>query len=288
MNGILLVDKPAGWTSHDVVAKLRGALHERHIGHSGTLDPMATGLLVVFVGKATKAVEFAEADKKRYLAGLILGFTTDTLDVTGEILAQCEAEVSQAQFDAVLTRFRGEIDQVPPMYSAVKIGGERLYKMARRGQEIERPARKITIHSLERTEPLIGGGTMLDVVCSKGTYIRSLCADIGSALGCGATMNYLRRVQAGTFDIGQAHTLEVVERFAQEGRAEELLLPMHTLFSDRAAFTVNANQEKKLRNGCAFQTDTADGEYRVFSKDGAFLMLGRCESGEMRFIKNFF
>ena len=288
MEGIILIDKPADWTSMDVCSKLRGMLHERRIGHSGTLDPMATGLLVVFVGRATKAVEFAEADKKRYIAGLTLGLTTDTQDVTGEVLSQCEANVSEEQLDAALASFRGEIDQIPPMYSAIKIDGQRLYKMARKGQEVERAARKITIHRLERTAPVANGETMLDVTCSKGTYIRALCADIGEALGCGGAMSYLRRVEAGAFSIEQAHTLEEVQQYADEDRAEELMLPMHSLFSDRAEFVTDALQEKKVRNGCAFETDAPDSEYRVFSQNGDFLMLGRCEKGEMRFIKNFF
>ena len=195
MNGILLMDKPGGWTSHDVVAKLRGALHERRIGHAGTLDPMATGLLVVFVGKATKAVQFAEADRKRYIAGLRLGLTTDTQDITGSVLSQCPANVTDAMLDAALEHFRGEIDQVPPMYSAVKIDGQRLYKMARRGQEVERPARRITIHELCRLSSVENGEVTLDVTCSKGTYIRALCADIGAHLGCGGAMSALRRVE---------------------------------------------------------------------------------------------
>jgi len=288
MNGILLIDKPYDWTSMDVCSKLRGLLHERRIGHSGTLDPMATGLLVVFVGRATKAVEFAEADKKRYIAGVKLGLTTDTQDITGEVLSRCEASVSEDRFDAALEHFRGEIDQIPPMYSAIKIDGQRLYKMARKGQEIERPSRRITIHHLERTKPVTNGETMLDVSCSKGTYIRALVSDIGDSLSCGAAMSYLRRIEAGAFSIEQAHTLEEVARFAAEGRAEELLLPMHSLFSDRAEFVTDALQEKKVKNGCAFDANISDGEYRVFSENGEFLMLGRCDGGEMRFIKNFF
>ena len=175
MNGILLVDKPAGWTSHDVVAKLRGILRERRIGHSGTLDPMATGLLVVFVGKATKAVEFAEADRKRYIAGLRLGLVTDTQDTTGAALAEREASVSGGQLEEALASFRGEISQVPPMYSAVKVGGERLYKIARRGGEVERKARAVTIYKLECLGRDAGGDVLLDVECSKGTYVRTLC-----------------------------------------------------------------------------------------------------------------
>ncbi|MGI6028828.1 MAG: tRNA pseudouridine(55) synthase TruB [Candidatus Heteroscillospira sp.] len=288
MNGILLVDKPQGWTSHDVVAKLRGALHERRIGHAGTLDPMATGLLVVFVGRATKAVEFAEADKKRYIAGLRLGVETDTQDTTGNILTKKPVDVSQEKLDRTLEAFRGEIDQIPPMYSAIKIDGVRLYKMARKGQEIERSSRKITIHALERIAPLEGDETVLDVTCSKGTYIRALCADIGAALDCGGAMSSLRRTEAGAFNVGQASTVEEICALAGEGRAEELLLPVDSLFSAWTAYTASLGQERLVRNGCPFDTDAPEGDYRVLSQSGDFLMLARCAQGRMCSIKNFF
>ena len=288
INGIILIDKPYDWTSMDVCSKLRGILHERRIGHSGTLDPMATGLLVVFVGKATKAVEFAEADKKRYKAGIVLGISTDTQDTTGQLLEKKEHSVTQEQFDAALEHFRGEIDQVPPMYSAIKIDGQRLYKMARAGKEIERPARRITIHGLQRISPLENSETMLDVCCSKGTYIRALCADIGDKLSCGAAMSYLRRTEAGAFSVNDAHTLEEVAAIAAEGRLDEIILPVHSLFSAMDKFVCAPWQERKVRNGCAFEADCPEGDYTVFSQAGDFLMLGRCENGEMRSVKNFF
>ncbi len=175
MNGILLIDKPESWTSNDVVQKLRGILHEKRIGHAGTLDPMATGLLTVFVGRATRAVEFAEGDRKRYLAGLRLGLTTDTQDITGEVLGQCEAGISREALEEALQAFRGELRQTPPMYSAVKVNGRRLYELARKGETVERKEREITVYSLEILERR-GEDWLLDISCSKGTYRGPMCA----------------------------------------------------------------------------------------------------------------
>ena len=200
MNGILLVDKPADWTSHDVVAKLRGVLGERRMGHSGTLDPMATGLLVVFAGRATRAVSFSENHSKCYEARLRLGLTTDTQDTTGTVLSRCDRRVTRTELEAVLPQFRGDILQVPPMYSALKVDGKKLYEIARRGGEVAREARPITIEELT----VLGeadGDYVLRVRCSKGTYIRTLCHDIGAALGCGGVMSALRRTAVGGYRV---------------------------------------------------------------------------------------
>lgn len=286
MNGILLVDKPADWTSHDVVAKLRGILHERRIGHSGTLDPMATGLLVVFVGRATRAVEFAESDSKEYLAGLRLGVTTDTQDITGNVLSEAPP-LDRAAAEAVFPQFRGEISQIPPMYSAIKVNGQKLYALARSGKTVERKARTITIHKLECTGEQ-GGDLMLDVVCSKGTYIRTLCHDIGAALGCGGTLSSLRRIRAGVFSVEDALTLEQIAAAADAGNAESLLLPVEQLFSDYPVLTVDAEQEKRCRNGASIRTDAADGVYRLYSENGEFLMLSEFKHGTAEHIKSFF
>lgn len=185
-NGILIIDKPAGWTSHDVVAKLRGILHEKRIGHAGTLDPMATGVLPVFVGRATRAVEFAAEREKEYLAGLRLGLTTDTQDTTGTVTATHPVTAGRADLEAVLPQFTGDILQIPPMYSAIKRQGQKLYELARRGQEVERDPRPVTIHALEILDQPSPTEYTLRVACSKGTYVRTLCHDIGQALGCGA------------------------------------------------------------------------------------------------------
>ena len=287
MNGILLVDKPSDWTSNDVVQKLRGLLRERRIGHAGTLDPMATGLLTVFVGRATRAVEFAEADAKCYRAALRLGLTTDTQDITGTVLKQQEPDVTREALEEVLERFRGEIRQVPPMYSAVKVNGERLYKLARRGETVERASRSVTIHSLDLLERE-GEDWILEIRCSKGTYIRTLCQDIGDALGCGGCMAALRRLEAGCFTVEEAHTLEEIAEAASEGRAETLLLPADTLFRNVPAETVGSAAEKRVRNGNSFRTSKPDGTLRLYSETGEFLALARVENGECRTIKSFF
>ena len=287
MNGILLIDKQPDWTSNDVVAKLKGILHQRRIGHSGTLDPMATGLLVVFVGRATRAVEFAEGHDKRYIAGLRLGITTDTQDITGTVLEEKGVTVTREELEQALAGFRGEIQQIPPMYSAIKHDGRRLYDIARKGGEVERKPRAITIHEIQ----VIGqqdGDWLLDVRCSKGTYVRTLCHDLGQALGCGGCMSSLRRVEAGRFSVDQAVPLFQVQQMADVGRVEELLLPVDSLFQEYPRCTASASQEKKIRCGNQVKTGLAGGDYRVYTESGEFLMLGRVEDGIMKTVKSFF
>ena len=223
-SGILVVDKPAGWTSMDVCAKLRGVFHEKRVGHGGTLDPMATGVLPVFVGRATRAVEFAEKSDKEYIAGIKLGVVTNTQDITGEVLEERPVSVSRKELEAALEGFRGDILQIPPMYSAIKIGGKKLYELARKGREVDRPARPVTIKSLELAEQQAENLYTIRVRCSKGTYIRTLCHDIGQALGCGGCMASLRRTMAAGFALEDAVTLEQVREAAdpaslQIGRA---------------------------------------------------------------------
>ena len=289
MNGILLIDKSAGWTSSDVVVKLKGVLHQRRIGHAGTLDPMATGLLTVFVGRATRAVEFAEAHDKRYTAHLRLGTVTDTQDITGTVLAQNEANVTADELRAVLARFLGEQEQTPPMYSAIKVNGKKLYEIARACGTAERKPRRIRIDALS----LIGedaGDWVLDVRCSKGTYIRALCDDIGAALGCGGCMSALRRTTAGEFTVDAAHTLDEVIAAANAGNAEKLLIPVDTLFAAHPAWRADAAAERRIRCGNEVKAaGLADGEYRVYSDEtGEFLMLGRVQNGIMKTVKSFF
>ena len=199
MNGILLVDKPQDWTSFDVAAKIRGLCATRRVGHSGTLDPLATGLLVLFLGRATRAVSFAEAHDKRYLASFRPGLVTDTQDITGRVLERCERSVTERELEEALSAFRGEILQTPPMYSAIRIGGQRLYDIARRGGEVERAPRAVTIRSLELLGRDENGDFLLDVRCSKGTYVRSVCRDLGEKLGTGAAMTALERTASGVF-----------------------------------------------------------------------------------------
>ena len=224
-NGILIIDKPTDWTSMDVCAKLRGILKEKKIGHGGTLDPMATGVLPVFVGSATRAVEFAEKGDKEYIAGLRLGLVTNTQDTTGEILEERPAAVDRETLEAVLPRFTGPIAQVPPMFSAIKRDGKKLYELARAGREVERAPRPVTIHALEILERRGPAEYLLRVRCSKGTYVRTLCHDIGQALGCGGCMSSLRRTMAAGFTLDQAVTLEDVRE-----RGAVLLLPTDRFF----------------------------------------------------------
>lgn len=286
MNGILLVDKPQDWTSHDVVAKLRGVFGERRIGHSGTLDPLATGLLVVFLGKATKAVEFSEAAEKEYLAHLRLGIETDTQDITGTVLHTSAEIPDRAALEAVLPQFCGEIQQIPPMYSAIKVNGKKLYDIARRGGEVERQPRSIFIHELS----VLGeenGEFVLRICCSKGTYIRTLCHDIGKALGCGGVMTALRRTRVGGYDVQDARTVAALSGM-ERNEAESLLLPLDSVFSDLQAVTLSCQNEAHCRNGRPFSLQLSDGSYRLYGKDGQFLMVASVESEQVRALKRFY
>ena len=287
MNGILLIDKPAGWTSMDVCAKLRGALREKRVGHSGTLDPMATGLLVVLLGRATRAAQYAEAQRKTYEARIRFGVVTDTQDVTGTVLETHCADVSDAALEAVLAGFRGEIDQIPPMYSALKVNGQKLYDLARKGREVERQPRRVTVYALEQTGRAEDGDTLLRVACSKGTYIRTLCHDVGAALGCGAAMSALRRTRCGGFAVSDAHRLEEVLSAAAQGQAEALLLPTETVFAGLPDVHVTPAQEKAVRSGGSWTCPRPEGQYRLFGAEG-FLALGEVRDGKMRSIKSFY
>ena len=287
MNGIILVDKPQNWTSHDVVAKLRGVLHERRIGHSGTLDPLATGLLVVFVGRATRAVEFAEADSKEYITGLHLGVSTDTQDITGNIVASSGALPDEAALREAIGRFIGDIEQIPPMYSAIKIGGKKLYELARRGESVERAPRKITVSAID-IAGRDGDDYILNISCSKGTYVRTLCSDIGEALGCGACMSSLRRTRAGVFSVDDAHSLADIEAAVREGRLSDIILPVDTLFASFPKLTVSQSAAKRLKNGNIIKISAEDGDYRVYSDPEEFLLLGRVEGGKLKTIKSFY
>ena len=284
MNGIVIVDKPQGWTSQDVTARLRRVFNTRRIGHGGTLDPMATGVLPVFVGRATRGVEFFEHAEKAYEAELRLGLTTDTEDITGTVLAEREVHLTRQEFLDILPRFRGQILQVPPMYSALKVNGQKLCDLARKGREVERKPRPITIHSLECLE-FSGNTARLRIQCSKGTYIRTLCKDIGEALGCGGCMAQLRRIRAGAYSIDEAVPLA---QLLETSEPETYLHPVDTMFGQHPAVTLTPNQEKRCRNGNAFSLDIADGTYRAYSRSGEFLMLAKAEAGVMTTIKSFF
>ena len=269
----------------DVCAKLRGILREKRIGHAGPLDPMATGVLPVFVGRATKAVQFAENGRKEYRAVLKLGTVTDTQDTTGAVLEAHPVTVGADEVRAALEHFTGKLLQLPPMYSALKVNGQKLYDLARQGKTVERKPRAITVYEMELLEQSAPDEFTLRVVCSKGTYIRTLCHDLGQALGCGGCMAALRRTMAAGFRIEEAVTLERT----QEER-EALLLPLDEYFRAYPRFTVqNETQEKRAYNGNAFTArGVADGEYRVYDRAGNFLSLSHAEDGELHAIKNFF
>ena len=285
-NGIIIIDKPTGWTSMDVCAKLRGILKTKKIGHAGTLDPMATGVLPVFVGQATRAVSFAEGGEKEYVAGLRLGRTTNTQDTEGETLTQSPVTVGREELEAVLPRFTGEISQIPPMFSAIKINGQKLYDLARQGKEVERKARAVTIFALEVVEQVSETDYILRIHCSKGTYVRTLCHDIGQALGCGGCMFSLRRTMAAGFTLDESVTLEQM----QEG-GEALLRPTDSLFRDRPDYRLKTEkQEERCRNGNPFfiQENLPEGEYRIYGREGEFLCLSRLQGDTMTSLKNFF
>lgn len=284
MDGIVIVDKPQGWTSQDVTARLRRVFGTRRIGHGGTLDPMATGVLPVFVGRATRAVEFFEHAEKTYETVLRLGITTDTEDMTGTVLTEENVSFTEEQLQETLAAFRGEILQVPPMYSALKVNGQKLCDLARKGKTVERQPRPITIHELTLVER--GENTLrLRVRCSKGTYIRTLCKDIGEKLGCGGCMESLRRVAAGEYTVDEAVPLQTL---LDTEKPEKYLRGVDTMFRNYPAVTLTANQETRCRNGNAFSVSLTPGTYRAYSQGGEFLMLAKVDGGVMSTIKSFF
>ncbi len=290
MQGILIVDKPTDWTSFDVIAKLRGILGTRKLGHSGTLDPMATGVLPVFCGGASKAVDLQLDHTKAYRAVLKLGARTDTGDVTGTVLETAPVTAGEKELLEVLPQFVGTQMQTPPMYSAVKINGQPLYKMARQGIEVERKARPIEIFSLEYGGSPAENEYELTVRCSKGTYIRVLLEDIAAAMGQKGTMSALRRVAAGVYTEADAHTLEEIQAAKNEGPAalEALMLPVESVFGSLPLLTVAPKVEQHLYNGCpTSRYPAADGRYRVRNEAGQFLGLANIVGGVLKVEKLF-
>ncbi len=278
-DGVLLVHKHAGVTSHDIVGKIRRLYHTKKVGHTGTLDPMATGVLVVLLGRAAKACEYLVCDRKTYHAGLRLGITTDTEDTTGTTLTQSDLIPSNEQLQAVLPRFRGKIEQIPPMYSALKVGGQKLVDLARQGVTVERKPRPIEIFSLTATPTEIPTDYTLEVTCSGGTYIRTLCADIGSALGCGGAMYALKRTQVSSFSIDNAYTVSQLEEMTDEERLS-LLIPTVSLFEELEEIRLPAFFEKLCRNGCEIylkkltSSIPVGSRVRLATQNGEFFALG--------------
>lgn len=284
-DGVLLINKHTGVTSHDIVGKVRRLYGTRAVGHAGTLDPMATGVLVVLLGRAAKASEYLGSEGKRYLATLRLGLTTDTEDITGETLTQSDVVPAANEVIATAARFVGEIDQIPPMYSALKRDGQKLVDLARRGITVDREARRVTISSLHCAPTNDPAEYTLDVCCSGGTYIRTLCADIGAALGCGGAMAALCRTEACGFPIDRTHTIEQLEAMDDAAR-RALLIPTVELFAQLPSFTLSAFYHKLIRNGCAVALTKLrlchplGTRIRLYDPDGSFFALGEVVSAE--------
>lgn len=283
--GILCIDKPEGFTSFDVVAKLRGIARERRVGHAGTLDPMATGVLPLFFGRATKACDILPRQDKRYLASFKLGVTTDTQDITGTVLSEQTPDADEARVCAAAAGLVGDIMQTPPMYSAVRVNGQRLYELARRGVEVERAARPVTVHSIDFTVCDVQANTFtIDVHCSKGTYIRTLVADIGAALGCGAVMTALRRTMAAGFTLAECVTIEQAQQAAQDGVFGTLLRPVETAFGALPRAALNEKQTKMFLNGVRLDIGRvackrAGGTYAVYAHNSRFLGVAQERDG---------
>lgn len=255
MTGIICVDKPQGFTSFDVVAKARGITGCRKMGHGGTLDPMATGVLPLFLGRATKALDVMPVQDKRYTAAFRLGLTTDTQDITGTVLTESDLPVTMAALEQALVPLRGAIDQLPPMYSAVWVGGQRLYDLARQGLEVERDTRPVTIYQLELLsydEKTRSG--VLDVACSKGTYIRTIIHDVGASLGCGGVLTDLRRTQTLGYSLDCCCTLDQLQLLAREQRMHEVLLPVETAFAVYPKINLTTEQARMFQNGVRLDT----------------------------------
>ena len=278
MTGIICLDKPRDMTSFMAVKKASRLLGVKKAGHTGTLDPMATGVLVIMLGHSTRFIELLPEHKKSYTARVKLGITTDTLDITGNILSESPVNVTKEQLLSVAEDFKGEILQTPPMYSALKKDGERLYDLARKGIEIEREQRKITIEKLEIYD-FNGIEFSVDVTCSAGTYIRSLCDDIGAKLGCGAVMTELRRTSANGFSIEKSITLEELEQLVSENRTDEVITSVETALLSYPEITVTNPQANRFHNGGALDYARLHGDYpvsiyRVYSPQRKLLGLG--------------
>ena len=290
MDGIINLNKPAGITSHTAVSKIRRILGQKRVGHTGTLDPLATGVLPICAGKATKAADLIMAQDKTYVAGIKLGITSDTHDTQGTITTVCTPDISLDQIKQAADTFVGQIMQTPPMYSAIKIDGKKLYELARKGVEIERPARQITIH---RITVLPGDDTSdakLSVHCSKGTYIRSLCHDIGQLLGFGAVMSSLERTQNGIFSIKDSVTLEQLQHATDAGTLAQLIVPTEHFFSHYPRYDLLPKQEQKVRNGVPIAANdfTQDQIVRLHGTDGTFLCLSMQKGDKLVLYKSFY
>lgn len=293
-SGILVMNKPQGFTSFDVIGKLRGILKMKRLGHTGTLDPMATGVLPVLIGTAARACDILPDETKAYRADFQLGTVTDTQDSTGNVLETHPVLISEADILREMPQFIGDIMQIPPMYSAVQIGGKRLYELARAGKEIERPARAVRVDAFEllRFDAAFGCGTA-EIRCGKGTYVRTLLHDLGKTLGCGACMTALTRTAACGFSLSDAHTFEAVQQAAADGSLETLIVPTDRLFAALPEIRLGDAQTRLYRNGVRLElrrvAGITDAEiYRIYAADETFLGLAAADfaAGSLRVYKN--
>ncbi len=285
INGIVIINKEKGFTSHDVVNVVRRIFSTRKVGHTGTLDPDATGVLPICIGKATKACDMLTFSDKSYVARVRLGLTTDTQDISGEVLTKSDVNVSLDELSAAVAKFTGEIEQIPPMYSAIKINGQKLCDLARKGVEVERKARKITIYSAKISD-FDGVEFTLSVHCSKGTYIRTLCHDIGAALGCGAVMCELQRTMSSIFSIENSHTLDELKAM-DEMQLHSLLMPVDSVFSDYSPMYIDDNIKKRLVNGALCYVKAEVGTYRIYDRENTFLCVAEVKNqGDKKLLKS--
>lgn len=291
MTGIIFLDKPEGITSFGAVARVRRICSEKKCGHTGTLDPMATGVLTIMLGGATRFCELLPGHDKAYVASFRLGTVTDTLDITGKILETREVTATAEQVREKLTEFVGEISQLPPMYSAVSVDGKRLYELARQGIEVERKARQVTVYSIEMlSENEESGEYTISVECSSGTYIRTLISDLGEALGCGAVMTDLRRTKANGFGIENAVTLEELSAAAENGTLEELIIPVDKALEEYPVIKVTAAQAKRFSNGGELDLQRLKyprmlGYFRIYDPEDRFIGLGEIGTGDSLAVK---
>lgn len=288
-NGIILIDKPAFVTSHDVVNTVRKILHTKRVGHTGTLDPIATGVLPICVGTATKASEMLTCDSKSYISQCVLGMTTDTADCEGQVVTECRVTAGEKEIRDTVLGLKGELMQVPPMYSAKKQDGKKLYELARKGITVERKPVPITIHEISVIDTDMDKCTVsFHVHCSKGTYIRSLCEEIGTRLKCGAYMNTLRRTSSGTFDIDNCITIDKLKELAENGELGKYIIPVDELF-DYKKIILPQNQAERFKNGVFVSNPqiTDGNRYRIYDNEGNFMALADCVDGRLKTYKSF-
>lgn len=290
MNGIININKPLGITSHDVVYRLRKLLGIKKIGHTGTLDPDASGVLPMCIGRGTKVADMLTAKDKQYVAEMTLGLATDTLDASGTVTETAEVNVTEQDIENAIQKFVGDIEQIPPMYSAIKVDGKKLYELAREGIEIDRKPRSVRIDNIEVLDiDLEENKISIRVDCSKGTYIRTLCDDIGRELGCFAHMSKLERTKSGRFDIKDAYTLSQIEEMLEKGDMG-FLVPVDVVFEEYERLTITEKKAKKMCNGTQISLQgLVEGKtYRVYDEKGNFLTISKAENGLLKILKTFY